>query len=880
MRKANCWLRLMLMFPLLTACGGDGEPLVCIGPACFTDVAFTPQDGTFPDARQSADVVATDVPLPNDHQVTLPDLPDSAVPLDGVLDDSKSWSDLDLVLPDTPLLDKLTPEDATSTDIPLVDQVPTDIPCNPSCSGLQCGPDGCGGSCGDCNDFLDCTDDSCGPGGLCQFIDNGQPCEPVEVEDLYFDVVVVGAGTGGVSAAIEAARLGMNVALLERTDWIGGQMTAAAVSNMDEGLKNRDSGIYKEFIDKIKSHYGALGKSIGTCYWSNGTYCFEPSVGRTILEEMVAAEGSSISLYTRATVTDVLTNGSIVQGIAAEVLSGNTSQTYAFHALQTIDATETGDVLALSPAPYRLGKGTSYAPQPSSCIQEFTYTAVIRKYGGTPPAGFSITSPPPGYSATLQDHFESIVVNNGAHWVTGPNEYPADWETHTGYRGMPDSTAPGSAQSSQPELLTRTGVNWANDYPITSGDLENGNWQQVFCEGKLRTLQFLYYAQQILGHSQWSVANDEGYATQFQMNDNLCSAIPGNLKTLEQNLPVHPYVREGRRMIGVKLLTAPQIYREAPCPGCAPRALTTFPSSVAVGDYAVDLHGCHSNSDLEEQFENEGDVPPGFQAGAFQLPMEIFVPSAVDGLLAAEKNLSVTRLVNGAIRLQPITMLTGQAAGAIAALAINRGLQPRNLHPAIVQDHLVDQGCMLAVWPFADVPRWHPAWTDIQFTAARELMMGYGESEYAPGDEMSRAMMAVLMTRLFEISVGPGPPNPTFGDMPKGHWAYDFVEALYAAGLTGGCNVEELLFCPDDPVVRAAAATFLMKGLGYAADGAPANPYFNDIDPSHWGYPWVQWAAKEGIMEGCGGGKFCPGDPITRAESAGVARKTVLLKAD
>jgi hypothetical protein len=880
MLKMNSWLRLVLMFPLLTACGGGGEEVVCSGPACSQDVAFTPQDATSLDAGKPADGLATDGPLPNDHLSTLPDLADSNDSPDGMMEDNHLGSDVELYLPDGKFVDEIALEDSGTADVPLVDTGSSDTPCIPDCNGLECGPDGCGGDCGGCDDSLDCTDDSCGPGGLCQHTDNGQPCQPVEVEHLYFDVVVVGAGTGGVSAAIEAARLGMNVALLERTDWIGGQMTGAAVSNMDEGHKNRDSGIYKEFIDKIKAHYGALGKSIGTCYWSNGTYCFEPSVGRSILEEMVAAEGNSISLFTRATVTDVLANGSVVQGVVADVLSGNANQPYAFHAIQTIDATETGDVLALGPAPYRLGKGTSYAPQPTSCIQEFTYTAVIRKYGGSPPAGFSITSPPPGYSAALQDHFESIVVNNGAHWVTGPNEYPADWETHTGYRGMPDSAAPGSAQSSQPELLTRTGVNWANDYPITAGDLETSSWQQVFCEGKLRTLQFLYYAQQILGHSQWSVANDEGYATQFQLNDNLCSEIPANLKTLEQNLPVHPYVREGRRMIGVKLLTAPQIYRQAPCAGCAPRALTTFPSSVAVGDYAVDLHGCHSNSDLEQQFENEGDVPPGFQAGAFQLPLEVFVPAAVDGLLAAEKNLSVTRLVNGAIRLQPITMLTGQAAGAIAALAIARGLQPRNLHPAIVQDHLVDQGCMLAVWPFADVPRWHPAWADIQFTAARELMMGYGETEYAPDDEMSRAMMAVLMTRLFDIAVGPGPGNPTFGDMPKSHWAYDYVEALYAAGLTSGCSLEELLFCPDDPVVRAAAATFLMKGLGYDGEAAPANPYFNDIAPSHWGYPWVQWAAKEGIMGGCGGGKFCPDDPITRAESAGVARKIVMLKAD
>jgi NADPH-dependent 2,4-dienoyl-CoA reductase/sulfur reductase-like enzyme len=66
--------------------------------------------------------------------------------------------------------------------------------------------------------------------------------------DKSYDVVVVGAGTGGVAASIQAARQGVHVALLEETDWIGGQMSAAAVSTMDElGKLGGPQGIYSEF---------------------------------------------------------------------------------------------------------------------------------------------------------------------------------------------------------------------------------------------------------------------------------------------------------------------------------------------------------------------------------------------------------------------------------------------------------------------------------------------------------------------------------------------------------------------------------------------------------------------------------------------------------
>ena len=78
---------------------------------------------------------------------------------------------------------------------------------------------------------------------------------------LEYDIVVVGAGTGGCAAAIQAGRMGASVALVEESDWVGGQMTGAAVSTMDDKTFTR-TGIYRELITKATEYYASRGQKV------------------------------------------------------------------------------------------------------------------------------------------------------------------------------------------------------------------------------------------------------------------------------------------------------------------------------------------------------------------------------------------------------------------------------------------------------------------------------------------------------------------------------------------------------------------------------------------------------------------------------------------
>jgi hypothetical protein len=113
--------------------------------------------------------------------------------------------------------------------------------------------------------------------------------------------------------------------------------------------------------------------------------------------------------------------------------------------------------------------------------------------------------------------------------------------------------------------------------------------------------------------------------------------------------------------------------------------------------------------------------------------------------------------------------------------------------------------------------------------------------------------------------------SPIFADVPFTYWANSYVERLYLAGITGGCGVNPLIYCPDNPVTRAQMAVFLLRGIHGASYNPPiaSGTVFSDVPASNLFAPWIEQLAKEGITAGCGDGStYCPDQPVTRAQMA------------
>jgi len=550
---------------------------------------------------------------------------------------------------------------------------------------------------------------------------NAAPLKPISLAETKpaYDVVIAGAGTGGFGAAVQAARMGASVLVLEETDWIGGQMNAAAVTSMDEGPPlARERGVCREICGHIWAHYQPMGINPETAYGFRHP-AVEPRIGQKIMYAILGdARGNGrLDVVLCARVAAVQKQGNTVSGVDVRgTLPGqNTVKRIACKVL--IDATEWGDVLPLTGLRYRTGNCTSDAIDPARRVQAITWTAVIRQHPqGKVPAELQLKAPPPGYEALEKSFKKSLHLGQPGELAKPPQGSPWSWDRFIGYRAMPDGTRPNTGDS---RTVTRTHLNFNNDYPSRVADIENPESRLATTRDAIRrTLGLLYYIQTNLGKTDWGIADDEGYDTPYNraQMDALIAADPA-LSPYRQVLyrfSIIPYVRESRRIIGLHTLNAREIERK-------PGKPIQFPHTVALGDYAVDLHGSMNPQYLELDLDREEDMPTTFGGrgiGPFAIPFECFIPEKLDGFVPAEKNISQSRMANGATRLQPSTMLMGQAAGAIAALAAKQGVQPRVVDPRQVQHALLDAGCTLSIAPVV-APWGTPQWKQQQMEALK-----------------------------------------------------------------------------------------------------------------------------------------------------------------
>jgi hypothetical protein len=164
----------------------------------------------------------------------------------------------------------------------------------------------------------------------------------------------------------------------------------------------------------------------------------------------------------------------------------------------------------------------------------------------------------------------------------------------------------------------------------------------------------------------------------------------------DDGLAKYPYIRESRRIQAEFTVLEQHVGTDArmQATGKSRDEVTAevFRDSAGVGSYRIDLHPSTGG----ENYIDVSSLP-------FQIPLGSLIPKRVENLLAAAKNLGVTHITNGCYRLHPVEWNIGEAAGCVAAQAIQTKSTPRAIRntPKLLADFqakLRQQGVELS-WP-------------------------------------------------------------------------------------------------------------------------------------------------------------------------------------
>ncbi|WP_275006076.1 FAD-dependent oxidoreductase [Promicromonospora iranensis] len=531
-------------------------------------------------------------------------------------------------------------------------------------------------------------------------------------QDLQTDVLVVGAGLGGIAAALAAADRGASVVLTEEYPWIGGQLTSQAVPPDEHpwverfGVTARYRALRDGIRDVYRRRYPLTDAARAWPELNPGAgwvskLCHEPRVAVGVLEEMLAPYRSTgrIRLLERVRPTSATTDGDQVTSVTLASVVGGPEVTVS--AAYTIDATETGELLPLTGTEYVTGfesarvTGEPSAPdeaQPDN-VQALSVCFVVEHVDGE----HTIDRP------DRYDFWRSYAPGawGGERLLswTAPNPRTLALEQRSFTPNPGDDPLAVDADQSKNAgdgnlwLFRRIAARDLHEPGFYAGDLCLVNWPSIdYFLGHVLDVPRDVEEARIADARQLSLSMLYWMQTEAPRPDGgtgfpglrLRPDVMGNADGLAQA----PYHRESRRIQAVTTVTENDVSYAVR----GDRGATRYADSVGVGMYRIDLHP-----------STGGDTYIDVPSTPFEIPLGALLPRRTTNLLAGNKNIGTTHITNGCYRLHPVEWNVGEAAGHLAAHCLATGRTPHAVQaePDLLADYqaeLVAAGVELR-WP-------------------------------------------------------------------------------------------------------------------------------------------------------------------------------------
>jgi len=647
---------------------------------------------------------------------------------------------------------------------------------------------------------------------------------PLQAVERSADLLIVGGTESGCAAAVQAARMGVSsILLVNDIDWLGGQFSAEALTAIDEnrghegyghGVPFPRSGLFAELIGRIEAHnlnaYGVARpgntRVITTCL---------PQVAEQVFRDLLlpCVDSGQVTLLSHWAPASVEVADGRVQAVVFEPTAGGDDR-LRVTAPVTIDASDWGDVVRLSGAPYRVGPetreeyGEPKAPAaadgfPRTDLNPITYCMVLEE------TDHDVAIPePPGYDPRNYDGlrlptdpawiYESrrLVDRIGFPQIKAPDaillcfpafDYPLDVLPGP-VVGALEADTPGASKLTVPEMT-------------------RAQRQIVFEDAKRRSLGYLYYLQSREAPGKTSPPSFR----RMKLIDAFGTA---------DGLPPKPYVREALHVDAMYVLRQQDTLGHDGDPSRFAEAMPH--DGVLAFQFEYDFHPTQRSFVVNG--DPNGPWHPGFRrnrayggggSGRAILPLRSLIPLEMDGLLVAQKSLGYTSQVSAALRLHDQSMAVGQAAGAAAAVALGHRTQPRQipLDRALLTELWagLEGATPVVLWPYRDLVPDHPAFAAINQLAIRGgLPQAPDTIDFAPDQPAAAAWRDEVVKLGLATKQHKETPAPPAGELTRG----EFCRLWWAA----------IAALPDAPFQRLNDSDADQDGIPDADDPLPFTP--------------------------------------------------------
>jgi hypothetical protein len=486
--------------------------------------------------------------------------------------------------------------------------------------------------------------------------------------ETVYDIVIYGATSAGIIAAVEAAQMGRSCIIVEPSHRIGG-LTTGGLGATDLGIADAIGGMSRGFYQRLREYYmdGSKWKYeepkiVGA---NDTSWFFEPSAAMAVYQQMLNENNIPVVINDRLILgsNGVNKRGNRITSIVTE--NGNEYKGKMF-----IDTTYEGDLMAMAGVSYHVGReANAVYGETLNGVQKVrshnhVFPGFVDPYiePGNPNSGIlpGVHGDNPGKDFEGDHRIQAYCFRM---CLTDVKENMIPIEKPIGYDELEYELLFRNFEAGEtripwlPHMMPNRKTDTNNRWGFSTNKIginyeyPNGNYavrESIIAEQE-------HYQKGLM----WTLANHPRVPQNIR--DELIKwGLPIDEFTNNGHWPDQIYVREARRMTGDYVMT------ENDC-----RRITIADQSIGMGSYTMDSHNVQRYITRMGCVQNEGNIEV-WAGGAYAIPYGSILPKRheCENLLVTCA-MSASHIAYGSIRMEPVFMILGQSAATAASMAID-----------------------------------------------------------------------------------------------------------------------------------------------------------------------------------------------------------------